>query len=108
MNNHPTPLISDEELMKQARKRVALKRWFKAHLLIYVVVNVFLVFIFFITSRNAWHAYFWPIWPMMGWGLGVAIHGAVVYFGILGFGNNDQVMKEYQKLKDAAALDQKQ
>jgi len=107
MNDHPTPLVSDEELMQQARKRVALKRWFKVHLLTYVVVNVFLVFIFFITTRG-WPAYFWPMWPMMGWGLGVAIHGAVVYFGILGFGNNDQVMKEYQKLKNAAEFDQKQ
>ncbi|MCL2446485.1 MAG: 2TM domain-containing protein [Oscillospiraceae bacterium] len=97
----PTPRITDEELMKQARANVQRKKEFKIHLAVYLAVNAFLTGIFFVTSRHAFRAYFWPMWPMLGWGLGVAIHGAVVYLGGNSAKEVDQVKKEYQKLKDA-------
>jgi hypothetical protein len=25
--------------------------------------------------------YFWPMWPMLGWGIGVAAHALSVYVG---------------------------
>jgi hypothetical protein len=25
--------------------------------------------------------YFWPIWPMAGWGIGVVMHAYTVYWG---------------------------
>ncbi|MCL2530672.1 MAG: 2TM domain-containing protein [Oscillospiraceae bacterium] len=87
--------------MKQAKANVQRKKEFKIHLAVYLAVNAFLVGIFFVTSRNAFHAYFWPMWPMLGWGLGVAIHGAVVYLGGNSAKEADHVRKEYQKLKDA-------
>ena len=43
----------------------------REHLTSYVVVNTFLVLIWFFTSPGG---YFWPIWPMMGWGVGVVLH----------------------------------
>jgi len=100
----PIPRMTDEELMQLARRKVAMKKTFQIHLAVYILVNLFLVFIFFVTTRNSWDNYFWPIWPLMGWGLGLGIHGAVVYSNVFSSGN-DQVMKEYQKLKDAASID---
>jgi len=97
----PTPRITDEELMKQARRNVQRKKEFKIHLAVYLAVNAFLVGIFLVTSRNVFRAYFWPIWPMLGWGLGVIIHGAVTYLGGSSAKEADHVRKEYQKLKDA-------
>lgn len=39
------------------------------HVIAYVVVNLFLVVIWAVTG----HGYFWPIWPILGWGLGVTL-----------------------------------
>jgi hypothetical protein len=47
------------------------RRSFYAHLGPYVVVNLFLVMLYLLTSPGG---YFWPIWPMMGWGVGLGIH----------------------------------
>ncbi len=41
-----------------------------AHFTTYVLVMLLLVGIWAVTGAG----YFWPIWPMMGWGIGVACH----------------------------------
>ena len=46
---------------------------FRIHFSIYSVVVVFLVLIWALSGGG----YFWPVWPAVGWGLGVAIHGVV-------------------------------
>ncbi len=46
-------------------------RAFRTHAMYYALVMVFLVLIWLMTSRG----YFWPIWPMLGWGFGLAAHG---------------------------------
>jgi class 3 adenylate cyclase len=46
---------------------------FVIHFGIYAVIMVFLCLIWAITGGG----YFWPVWPAMGWGVGVAIHGIV-------------------------------
>jgi uncharacterized membrane protein YciS (DUF1049 family) len=51
------------------------KRDFRLHLLIYTLVNVMLVATWAVTG-----GFFWPIFPMVGWGLGVAINGWSVYW----------------------------
>jgi class 3 adenylate cyclase len=45
---------------------------FKTHLTFYVLVNVLLIGIWAASGAG----YFWPVWPMLGWGIGVAAHGA--------------------------------
>jgi class 3 adenylate cyclase len=47
-------------------------RVFKTHLTVYVLVNVFLVAIWAASGGGS----FWPIWPILGWGIGVGAHGA--------------------------------
>jgi hypothetical protein len=44
----------------------------RAHAMSYAMVMAFLVLIWLLTSPE--HAYFWPVWPMMGWGIGLASH----------------------------------
>jgi len=94
--------MTDEELMNLAQKRAKAKQQFKMHLAVYFLVNVFLVVIFFFTTsfRNLFYAYFWPKWPIFGWGLGLALHGLSVYFNLFDASNADDVMKEYNKLKN--------
>jgi hypothetical protein len=43
------------------------RRWDSEHVRAYVGVSVMLVAIWALTGAG----YFWPIWPMLGWGVGV-------------------------------------
>jgi hypothetical protein len=53
-----------------ARRRLAAKRDFTSHLVAYLVVNGFLVAIWAFTGAG----YFWPVWVIGGWGIGLAMH----------------------------------
>ena len=49
-----------------------LSETFRSHVLVYVFVNVLVIGVWAISGGG----YFWPIWPILGWGIGVAAHGA--------------------------------
>ena len=66
---------SDEELRAAAVKRLKDKRDFKAHVLAYVTVNLLLVAIWAATSAG----FFWPVFPLFGWGIGLVFHAWDVY-----------------------------
>ncbi|MFN4007958.1 MAG: 2TM domain-containing protein [Chitinophagaceae bacterium] len=75
-----------------AKKRASFKRG----LVSYLAVNAFLVGIWFYTTSFTGRAvHFWPIWPMLGWGLGLVFNYLAAYQ------NNNwfSVEKEYEKLK---------
>lgn len=65
------------DMHRQARKRVDEKRKFYRHLSTYLVMSVFFFVINVITSPSHW----WFIYPMLGWGMGVAAQ----YFQVFGF-----------------------
>lgn len=50
---------------------------FYNHLTSYCIVNGFLILVYLLTTRGG---YFWPIWPMMGWGIGLAFHFVNTFF----------------------------
>ena len=54
-----------------------LSQSFKHHLAVYLLVNVFLIGIWAASGAG----YFWPIWPILGWGIGLAVHGAPLISG---------------------------
>ena len=69
-------LIDDLPVLAGAPKppsapRQPAKSDFGQHLTVYLVVMGFLVLIWWFTSRG----YFWPFWPMAGWGIAVVLHG---------------------------------
>src|SRR5579871_1706911 len=64
------------------------RRDFYTHLFSWVIVNTFLVAIWMITDRS----YFWPIWPMLGWGIGLAFHATATYFK-----GSGEYEKDYEK-----------
>lgn len=70
---------TDEEIRELARARVG----FRYHALAYVAVNAFLVALWWYTGRGAGlggdDVPFWPMWPFLGWGLGLAFHGWGAY-----------------------------
>jgi hypothetical protein len=66
-----------EDQRQWAIRRIRAKRGFLTHLAVYLAVNVLLVLIWAMTSAT----HFWPVWPMLGWGIGVVAHAVSVYFG---------------------------
>ena len=79
----------DEQLWQVAKARAAF-RW---SLACYVIVNAFLIAIWFLSSGT--RSYFWPIWPIMGWGIGIAFQ----YFHAYQGGRFGTAQDEYEKLK---------
>ena len=96
MKNNIATDEADRELMKLAKKRVKAKEEFIWHLVSYVLVNCFIVFIYLTTSG---FGYFWPIWPMAGWGLGLAFHGVSVALTLSEVTGKDKIIEEYNRLK---------
>jgi hypothetical protein len=58
-----------------AIKRVRAKRAFWLHLLVYILVNTLLVVVWAASTAD----YFWPVWPMLGWGIGLVAHAVTVF-----------------------------
>ena len=68
-------MSDDFELRRQAERRADVKLAFRTHIFVYGLVNAGLVAINLATSPG----YFWAIWPIIGWGLGLAAHGVATY-----------------------------
>jgi 2TM domain len=66
---------SEQELRKLAVSRLKKKRDFSTHVVIYVIVNAMLVGIWAVTGAG----FFWPIFPILGWGIGVGANAWDVY-----------------------------
>jgi class 3 adenylate cyclase len=57
---------------RRGRRRSGLEMSVRIHLTVYLVVNVVLIGIWAASGGG----YFWPIWPILGWGIGVGCHAA--------------------------------
>lgn len=72
--------MNDEnEARKAAIRRLKAKKGFQANLVTYVVINAFLIGIWAMTAKEKTVQSFWPIWVIMGWGIGLAMHAWSVY-----------------------------
>lgn len=60
--------LADAKLLVDARISFAI------HLFVFVLVMTLLLVINLATSPWYW----WFLWPLVGWGIGVACHGAVI------------------------------
>lgn len=84
----------DNELWKIAKKRVA----FKKHLATYIIMNTFFWALWLFSkgfNGIEFHGMPWPVWPGLGWGIGLAFNYFSAYHGE----NKHSVEKEYEKLK---------
>lgn len=70
------PPSTDDERRAAAIKRVKARRDFRGHVAAYVLVNMLLVGIWALSGGG----YFWPVWSILGWGIGLAFHGWSVFF----------------------------
>lgn len=66
---------TSDERRELARKRLQAKRDLKTHAVAYVVVNTFLVIVWALSGGG----FFWPVWVIAGWGIGLAMNVWEVY-----------------------------
>ena len=79
MSIDESPATSRETVLRErAVKRLKKRRDFYGHLLVYTLVNTFLVVIWAVTDSGG---FFWPIFPIVGWGIGVIMNAWDVYRG---------------------------
>jgi hypothetical protein len=62
-----------DRAMQQLKKR----RDFGSHVLVYVLVNAFLIAIWTLTSD---HGFFWPLFVIGAWGIGLVMNAWDVYW----------------------------
>src|SRR5689334_10021265 len=83
-----------DELHARAVSPLKKKRDFAAHVLIYTMVNGFFVIIWAVTSSG----FFWPVFPMVGWGIGLVMNAWDVWRG--SEFSDAQVRREMARLKE--------
>lgn len=84
--------MDDSTLREAAIARLKEKRDFWTHLLTYVAVNTMLVVIW---AMNNDGGNFWPVWPILGWGIGIVIHAWETFRRPLG---EEAIRREMEKL----------
>jgi hypothetical protein len=83
----------DTDLEQLAHKRASAKMGWYIHASIYIVVNLMLALLSTMSARH------WAVFPAVGWGLGLAVHGIVVFLRIGGAGLYERmVQRERQRL----------
>jgi hypothetical protein len=88
----PAPEGKDPQLWQLAQRRASFKR----HAATYVIVNVFLWAIWYLSgAHNHGGGIPWPAWSSLGWGIGLASHYAGAYLTT----GPASVDKEYERLK---------
>jgi hypothetical protein len=63
--------LSRDELERLAHKRAGAKLGWYVHAAVYVVVNL----VIFALSSHGFGSRPWSVFPLLGWGLGLALHG---------------------------------
>ena len=70
---------------------------FYIHLTVYVLVNLGLAAINLASGGKSWH-----LWPLAGWGLGLAIHGIVTFASLRGEGVRERMLERRDRTAEAA------
>jgi hypothetical protein len=79
--------LPNAELERTARRHVRAKLGWYIHATAFIAVNTMLALIAFNHGRS------WAVYPAMGWSIGLAIHGAVVFLRTGGAGLHERLLQ---------------
>ena len=82
-----TTALQDPALEQLARKRASAKLGWYIHASVYVAVNLLLA------ALSAMSGGDWAVFPAVGWGIGLAMHGAVVFLLTGGAGLHERLVQ---------------
>ncbi|MEL6390425.1 MAG: 2TM domain-containing protein [Bacteroidota bacterium] len=83
--------MEEQQLYLRAKERVRKRRKFYSHAMSWVVMSVFFILLNLATSD-----FFWAIFPILGWGLGVAFHAISIFSYEW---EDTEVDREYERLR---------
>lgn len=87
---------SPEDIERLARKRAGAKLGWYIHATVFVLVNLMM----FSMSEHGWGTRSWSIKPLLGWGLGLVLHGVSVFMLGAGGGLRERmVARERERLQ---------
>ena len=81
-------MVNDDARLADARKRVEELKAFYGHAIVFAGVMT-LLFVINLLTRGEW----WVQWPLMGWGIGLLVHGIAVFF------KSSTVLKDWEDRK---------
>ena len=87
--------LLEPALERQARRQAGAKLGWYIHALAYICVNLMLALISTMSGKH------WAVFPAMGWGLGLAIHGVVVFFVTGGAGLHEKLIQHERERLNA-------
>lgn len=90
-----SPPRSPEALERLAHKRAAAKLGWYVHAFFFVIVNLVILAL----SSRGFGSRPWSVFPLLGWGVGLTLHGVSVF--VLGSGNG---LRERMVDKERARL----
>ena len=82
-HNHPTT----EPIERLARKRAGARLGWYLHASVYILVNLLLITLSAASGRH------WAVFPAVGWGIGLAVQGVVVFLLNGGAGLYDRMVE---------------
>ncbi|MDO8387323.1 MAG: 2TM domain-containing protein [Polaromonas sp.] len=85
---HTSTALPDNRLEQLARKRAGAKLGWYIHATVYLLVNLLLLALSLSSGRH------WAVFPLFGWGLGLAVHGAVVFLLTGGAGLHERLVQQ--------------
>lgn len=78
----------DREIERLARKRAGAKMGWYIHATAYIAVNLLLALLSAMSDR------YWAVFPAFGWGIGLAVHGLVVFLVTGGGGLHERLVQQ--------------
>ena len=86
-----TGTLLNTDIERLARQRAGVKMSWYIHASVYLLVNLLLVSLSFASGRH------WAIFPLLGWGIGLAVHGAAVFLATGGAGLHERLVQQERK-----------
>ena len=84
----------ERDLRDAAAKRLKKRRDFRGHLLVYLLVNSAFVVVWAATGPQV---FFWPVFPIVFWGIGVVMNGWDVY--VAGDISEEAIDREVERMQ---------
>ncbi len=83
--------LDDDTLERLARRRAGAKLGWYVHALVYLSVNLLLA------ALSAMSGGHWAVFPVLGWGIGLAVHGLVTFVVTGGAGLHERLVQQERR-----------
>lgn len=80
--------VQDKNLEQLARRRAGAKMGWYIHATVFIIVNLLLAGLSAMSERH------WAVFPAFGWGIGLAVHGFVVFLVTGGGGLHERLVQQ--------------